>query len=1535
MFLRSGKSINSVSDIMPNSENQGIAQAEAPVVQQIIITPEMLQGLIQGIQNMQTSNTASNVSSTSNFASCKSRFDGSVDADVEAFIDAITVYKDCLTISDNHAVKGMSMLLTDSAATWWQGIKASVNTFEEALDALRHAYGFSKPPYQIYIELFSQSQDNQKTNLFISRVRSLFSRLTGESALSEHIQLDITYGLLNPKIRDRVPRDKVCTFKELIEQARLAEQALNDFNTMSGITSKASSALTNTNISQRKSKQCSYCKNFGHVKEECRKLSSRTCINKETKPLTISNANDDTSAESPTRDVSPRTDKKQLACYGCNTPGYIRSNCPKCSTFAYASTSDSTEDSVIESSNFLYNTVLLQNARLHPEFTPAIRPLAKINVLGHNGYCFLDSGAQTSIAGSMLRDILLEEGTPCVMKPMNMTLADGKTVQVEALHFDIQIKLQNRVHNVSMIAVAEHSNSRTLLGADFIKAANIVIDIPNNSWFYGDNPHKPYHFVDDFNNHNLSVNSVSMHNIKLRDDEGSYLSVQEKENLNELLEDNIDVFSPSGEVTPFAEHGIILTDPTPIAVPPYRLPESKKAILKLELDNLLKDGTIEPCESPYAAPVVLVPKKDGSTRLTVDYRKLNAVTRADCYPLPRIDDILHMAKKTKYMTTLDLKSGYHQVAVKMEDRDKTAFVCPFGTYRFRKMPFGLRCAPATFQRLIDRFRAGLQDINLLAYLDDLIVLSPTYSEHIRDLQQVFNRLRLFKLHLNRVKCTFSCSSVRYLGHVITSEGIQADPAKVTVIANWPPPKNVKQLCSFIQTCSWFRRFIRNFSDVCKPLSSLLKKKVPWSWGPAQMKAFERLKILLVSSPILRQADTSIPFIIRTDASSYAIGACLLQGETSTEGPIEYASRLLTPAEINYGTTEKEALALVWAVTKFRGYIEGSTTIVQTDHQPLKWLMSLKAPSGRLARWSLLLQAYDLRIEYTPGRLNVVADMLSRPPRDDLGEEVISNLVSVDLPSETAGNLRREQLEDDALSKIINAFESEDQTDLEYKRWAERGYFMNNGILYRYVPDIDDESAQLVIPKTRIPRILEEYHDNALAGHYGVDRTFQRIASRFYWTGMRRTISDHISKCVDCQRFKASNLKPAGQLQTPVQAQRFEVLSIDLFGPLPETKDGYKWIFIVEDTCSRWIELFPLVQASAENCARCLIDEVVLRYGVPRRVISDNGVQFVSAVMQQVAHCLGFRQNLTPFYHPAANPVERKNRDLKVQLSILTKQDHTTWKERLPAIRFAMNTVRSKSTGYSAAFLTFGRELRSPGDVHIDLRAIIDRDNFIPQITPYLRTLSDTLRFARDTHEKEQDRVKLYADKSRRDVPPYKVGDHVFVSVHALSKAKDSYTAKLAPKRDGPYQIVRVISPTSYEVSSLEEPNEVLGKYHVSALTPYLYTSDDATPIRPLRKRGRPVKVHHLPENQPETSTSDLADEARDAPVEDTPSDASADVPEDVIVTPTCTTPVVCAIPDASSSPETPVHDSRTRPKRLSIKPQCLCCRTKKQQSLSL
>lgn len=1425
---------------------------------------------------------------------------------VEAFISTITTYKNIENIIDSNAIEGLTLLLTGEAAIWWLGVKTEVTVWSDAISLIRTTFAPKRPAYKIYEEIVGTKQLEAKgTELFVAKKRALMAELPKPSLLTSQC-LDLLYSSLHVDIRDRIPRDTVTNFDEFLRKARQIEEVLvvrtpthnrptePGSNTGKRLRCTYCRAFGHTEDKCRKKEAnsqkldipthntgqykpvpiskitCYGCGEPGVVRSKCAKCNAGTRIGSvEVGFYALDPSLSAVSRLRPTVDI-------QIS--GVKGRAHLDTGA-KLSVASYAlynlleqkGTTFNTETATITLADGLRRRQLIKRCAV-PVTISGRTVMTNFIVLPEShdnrtllGVDFIQDANIILNLPQLLYHFLDKPGTK-----FDLVNEVEETNSVAALQTHTRtstmaesaisklVKLTALEPVVSPIHSTPDQTTEVVTETTYGPPALIGLVTPPASptrkspKLYGYSPrfvgslYRDAQMAINMTDVELSPHSNSMFGpsvdiAMVSVEYGTQLTIEQQERLEAILDQSADVFTANGKPAALVEHVIDTGTHVPIAVPPYRMSPLRKEILRKEIDQMLAEGVIEESNSPWAAPVVMVPKKNGDVRVCIDYRQLNNITVPDAYPLPRIDDLLHEAKPSPYMTSLDLKAGYWQIQVRPEDQRKTAFVTPFGLYEFKRMPFGLRNAPATFQRFIDRLRIQI-DAQLLAYLDDLILMSPTFDRHLQDLEELFKLLRNNNVVVNKKKCRFCQEQVPYLGHIITRSGLQTDPAKVLAITEMPIPQNVKQVQSFLQTCSWYRRFVPNFAKCAQPLTQLTKKNAVWDWGTKQQSAYDELKRCLTSAPILRQADISKPYTIKTDASDYALGAVLVQGEGLDEHPVEYASRLLTKAERNYSTTEREALAVIWAVSKFRGYIEGSTVIIATDHQALKWLMSLKSPTGRLARWALQLQPYNLKIEYIPGKTNTVADGLSRPPHEDFARTNHEFcVISVDLPRSSGAEIRQGQMSDPELKKILNALEKPVR-DEDAVYWSNKGYFISSGMLYRYIQDGDSETGQLVIPQAERLTVLQQYHDEPSAGHYGVDKTFERISKRYYWKGMRKDIEKHIKTCIKCQRYKPSNLKPAGLLQTSVMNQRFETLSFDLFGPLPPTLKNQTWIFIVEDIATRWVELFPLEHATAEACADVLLNEVFLRYGMPRRIISDNGTQFVSAVMQKLTFCLDIHHAFTPVYHPETNPVERKNRDLKTQLAILVGDDHRSWVDRLPSIRYAMNTSKCASTNYTPAYLTFGRELRSYDDVKHDLRQIALSENFIPEITPKLILLSEVVKKAQEVQEGQEEIRKKKTDEHRRPSPDYQPGDLVLVATNVLSSSARYQTAKLHPRRDGPYVILRKHGPCSYEISNPSDPNTPLSIYHTSALTPYQGPDLPLpNPERPLRRRGRPKK----------------------------------------------------------------------------------------------
>ncbi|CAK9834497.1 Retrovirus-related Pol polyprotein from transposon 412 [Anthophora retusa] len=466
-----------------------------------------------------------------------------------------------------------------------------------------------------------------------------------------------------------------------------------------------------------------------------------------------------------------------------------------------------------------------------------------------------------------------------------------------------------------------------------------------------------------------------------------HLNDEEREHVERLIQENGDIFHLQGEKlckTKIVEHTIPTKDDKPIHVKQYRYPPIHKEEINNQMKELLSSDIVSPSISPYNSPLWIVPKKPDENgnkrwRMVIDFRQLNEKTEPDAYPLPSIVEILDQLGSAKYFSTFDLASGFHQIGMGAEDARKTAFSTPYGHYEFNRMPFGLRNAPATFQRLMDSVLSGLQGTEMFVYLDDIVIYASSLSEHHSKFTKLAKRLRKANLKLQPSKCTFLRREVAYLGHIISDEGVKPCPNKISAVKEFPKPKNSKQVREFLGLAGYYRRFIDKFSHISKPLTSLLRKEAKFEWNLPQEKAFETLRTALCTEPVLNYPDFSKPFHITTDASNYAVGAILSQGEIGKDSPIAYASRLLHGAELNYATIEKECLAIIYAVQHFRSYIYGKQFNLITDHQPLVWMNSVKDPSSRLLRWRLKLAEYEYKILYKAGKTNTNADALSRNP----------------------------------------------------------------------------------------------------------------------------------------------------------------------------------------------------------------------------------------------------------------------------------------------------------------------------------------------------------------------------------------------------------------------------------------------------------------------------------------------------------------------------------------------------------------------------
>ena len=553
----------------------------------------------------------------------------------------------------------------------------------------------------------------------------------------------------------------------------------------------------------------------------------------------------------------------------------------------------------------------------------------------------------------------------------------------------------------------------------------------------------------------------------------------------------------------------------------------------------------------------MVRKKDGSWRFCIDYRKLNAVTCRDAYPLPRIDATLDSLAGATYFTTLDLASGYWQVAVEEKDKEKTAFSVPEGHFEFNVIPFGLTNAPATFQRLMECVLAGLVGEQCLIYLDDIIVFSSTFKEHLVRLSGVFQALNDAGLQLKPSKCHFALREVRYLGHVVSQAGIKPDDDKVKAISTYPIPRTTKELKQFLGLTNYYRRFIKDYAHIAEPLHKVQGKSKSLQWNPSCQLAFDTLKHKLTTPPILAYPDFLSPFLVYSDASSTAIGGVLGQIQQNKEVVISYGSRQLTKAERNYSAVEREVLAAVWTIKEFYPYVYGFPFKLVTDHNPLISLRSLKDVGGRLSRWIMYLQQFNFEIDYRAGKDHTNADALSRlPPADGVMPVMEYHL------GDAAVDVLSAQQADEQLSPIIVALSD----NIPLPRGTAPGLkqcFLKDGLLCRkFRGPSNSEYTQLVLPSSLHHKAFQNLHNEL--GHLGLHKTMEAIKQRYYWPGYEGDIQKWIAECASCQQRSAPQPAAQAPLETITASHPFDKISWDIMGPLALTAQGNRYVLVVTD-----------------------------------------------------------------------------------------------------------------------------------------------------------------------------------------------------------------------------------------------------------------------------------------------------------------------------------------------------------------------------------
>lgn len=879
-----------------------------------------------------------------------------------------------------------------------------------------------------------------------------------------------------------------------------------------------------------------------------------------------------------------------------------------------------------------------------------------------------------------------------------------------------------------------------------------------------------------------------------------------------LLLNYEEIFREEGDPThscPLFEQAIPLVDDIPVCIPQYPLPQAAKEGMKGRITEFLQAGVIRPSKSAYNAPVWMVPKKDGKWRMCVDFRELNKKILNDPFPLPRIDELLDEFGGTEYFSTCDLFWGFYHVKVKDQDTHKLAFSTDEGRFEFLQLPMGLKLSPAVFQRMMNLVFNDYLRKFILVYMDDIVIYSKTADQHLNDLEQVFNRMKQAGLRFKVEKCQFFQKELPFLGFLISKEGIRLDPGKVEAVQNFPrPDKDLGQLQSFLGMVGYFKRHIKDYAVKAKPLYNMLKgedahkKKrkgvveTPYKtqvWGEEQEKAFLALKEAATTAPVLAYPDFSKPFILTTDASSYALGFVLSQEFADGEHPIAYGSRLLRGSELNYGNTDREMLAVTQGVQHFRTYLYGRPFIIRTDHQAIPMIAKGKPTSRRVLKWLMEMEDYNYILQYTPATKIKHADALSRMRpneeadlNDDSHDPILSQQVAmlIDDGRQWEPIINHEEWVEDQRN------EPEFKSKLQLAQNPNEVRFaMKNNILYQQI----DEKYVPLVPRKYRKAMIAKFHDPPVMGHQGAERTFFSMKRYMYWPGMRQDIEAYVQGCDLCQRYKRSYLKIPMQRQF-IPPGAFHTVTMDVVGPVPKSEFGEEYILVMQDLLTRWVELAPLRRADAATMIDKFITYWVLRYGPPVRLLTDRGSIFTGEAMREYCKLFGIHKLETTAYRPQGNGAnERMHAELAKFFGMyLDQQSKSKWRWILQQAAWAYNTSYHTVLGMSPYEAVHGvipslgilgvpQAPQQPGEKdHIERFLGMRRKQLLARQKMIQENLMKSQTRQLERHNRHAHKI------------PFKIGDLVLQRNH---RAK----GKWDPRYLGPWRIVDQLSPVVFEL----------------------------------------------------------------------------------------------------------------------------------------
>jgi len=892
--------------------------------------------------------------------------------------------------------------------------------------------------------------------------------------------------------------------------------------------------------------------------------------------------------------------------------------------------------------------------------------------------------------------------------------------------------------------------------------------------------------------------------------------------LSDLLEEYSDVFSNSskdlGRLPDKYQFRLETKSSTPVAMRARKVPHMIKEQIRNQVKDMQDDGICKTSNSSWASPVLLVKKANGEYRFACDYRELNKVTKTDMYPIGDLAAAQTTMAGAKLFSTLDLRAGYHQVPMSKEASEKSAFITQDGLFEWLRLPYGLRNAPGHFSRMMDKVLTGLTWELCLVYLDDVIVWGKDEQEHLNNLRKVFDRFREANVTLRPDKCTFMTTSVKYLGHVFQEGGYKPDPEKVKSLINLSSPEDVKGVKRILGMLSFYRRFIPNMAALANPMTELLKKDVPFCWTSTCEEGLRMMIELLKRETMLSYPDFDKSFTVTTDASQLGLGAVLSQQKEGRTVPIAFASRALRGAEGNWSARELETLGIVWAVEHFREFLYGKAFTLQSDHHSLQWLLKLKDPQGKMARWIERLAEYDFEIVYLPGAKNVVADVLSR--HTPVEEETVEQCQTIDVADT--------MIEDD----VWLEGQREDVEVREIKRWLRTGMEPKKGVLSEVIhnclpcfslnsqglvvyksPHKKNQAQRVFVPLDLVPAVMERIHENG--GHFGYERTLEMLQRQCFFEKMTSVVKKWCKSCDVCARRKGTRVISAGCRERERVTGPWQIMDIDLMGPLKETQQGNKYVLGCIDRFTKYLFTIPLPNKKMLTVAKGIM-RVNYLVGFVQQVHCDNGKEFINKLLEQALQICKIKSTSSLPYTPEQNGlIERTWRTFTDRVAMRVDTTNDEWDLEMDLATLQYNTSVNTSTKETPFLLNSGREAH--------FGTIFKTEEEERDVTKYCKEMEQLLPRKFKEVKKQEDkniaeRIARTGDRIKNSKKiSYKEGDKVWFRRNVVK-------SKLDPKWEGPYIVKKVLSDITVRLRLENKNKRILS--HVNKLKPYVDRTQD-------------------------------------------------------------------------------------------------------------